>query len=422
MKKISQLKVKAGLLPFTIAMSIILSMICGVMFLFLYYNNLLWILHSNESRALNNLRSGHEMVLAMGDQAFPLGQVLPFDLYGEQKDSLLIQRNKWGVFNRFSLEARAGRCIKKSFFLTGKTKLHYEHAVLYLADQDGVGLTLIGTATINGNAYLPRQGVQAGYLNHQSFLGRRLVNGNREKSSAVLPEVSEEVKTVFQELFALRDEQQVEDISELPATTFHHPFILPTRVFYSDAPISLNQSLSGNIIICSKSSVDITSSCEADNIIVVAPQVSIKTHFIGNLQVFASERIEVESQVKLTYPSILVCENKAESVVQIGNRSQIEGGVYHLSFAADQNELMGHLFIGDALLKGQVYSSGKVELLGTIYGQLLCNKTIYRDRYAKVYSNYLVEGVLDCREIPAGFLFPPVLNVASYETELLRKL
>ncbi|TAJ09155.1 hypothetical protein DMA11_20675 [Marinilabiliaceae bacterium JC017] len=417
-----KIKVSAGLLPLTVAISLILTVICGALILVLYYNNLLWLKHEKDMRFVNNILSAREYVLASNVMNFPPGEVMGVDLFDEGKDSVLIQRNRWGAFDLFLLEAIGGKRKRKEAFLAAKTVPLYPEVALYLADHNGVGLTLIGHTSIVGNASLPKQGVQAGYLNHQSFVGAQLVNGTREQSLSTIPQLSEEFTEVFRNLTAVRKTEKTTCYKDLRTISLDNPFTAPTKYLVSDERITLSEAFSGNIIICSSAEIEITSSCQTDNVILVAPRVLVKSRFSGNLQVFATESIVVEDHVKMGYPSVLVCQNSDGTKIEIGRNTVIEGGVYHLDFQKGSNESYGSLFIDEALVVGQVVSSGNVELLGSVYGQLICEKTIYRGQGGKIYNNYLVDCEIDITKLPALFLFPAVLDNQSSTVEILRDL
>ena len=72
-------------------------------------------------------------------------------------------------------------------------------------------------------------------------------------------------------------------------------------------------TLQGNIILVSKSKIQVEPSARLENVILIAPEVIINSNVRGSFQVFASERIRVKQDVALNYPTSLVLLKGEES-------------------------------------------------------------------------------------------------------------
>ena len=426
MRKLNQIYLKAGLLPFTIAISLIISIICGAMIMVLYYYNLVHLMYKNDSRLINNLESAREYILASGVSNYPEGEIVSVDLFGSGQDSVQILRKRWGCFNLFETYAITGKQMKSEIFLSGKSSLELPETVLFLADNNQIGLTLIGITQVNGNAYLPSRGVKPGYLNHQTFLGRTLINGEIETSTAELPvSVSDAFLSYYQSLRNISNEIDILDETVLKQSELFNRFSSLPLYIFSEFPIVITNKIAENIIVSSKVSVEITSSAQLDNIIIAAPNIKINTGFSGNAQVFAWESIQVEDNVNLLYPSALVCCNSEGNYIYLGRNSILEGGVYLIDTETKTNDwenINGNIIINESFVHGQVFSSGNIEISGIIYGQTICNKINYRDRMGKLYTNYLVDCTLDITKVSELFLYPDIFDNNCTSDVLMRLL
>ncbi len=411
MNLLSKLKFRGGLLPLAVALSLVLAVICGAFILAFYYHNILCLKYRIDSRLVNNTLASKEFILAQKAHFFPYGRSIAFDLYDDNSDSVLITRKKWGAFDLYNLDAFIGKHHKNSAFLLGSKKSIYPNVSIFVADIDGTGLTLIGNTKIVGDVLLPKQGVRAGFLNTQGFAGPQLVYGKVEASQSSLPSLSDEFLLEFKELIANKlKENNALDADSL-GLVVNNSFAQATKFLCSNGDLVLDRGIySGNIVIWSNSEIVVTSQCQLDNVILVAPKVIVKQMFSGSLQVFANESIEIESNVKLKYPSVLVCENGSKSHIGLAANSELEGAAYLINTSKAGNTSWGTISVDRAVVWGQIVSFGNVELKGKVFGQILCTQLIYKDRFDKNYTNYLVDSDIDFKRLPNSYLYPSIFD------------
>lgn len=413
------IKLRAGILPLVIAISLIMSVICSALILALYYKNIIWVVYSNEAKAFRNIGSAKEYIMASESSSFPIGDTQAFDLFGEGNDSVFVKRLKWGAFDLFEIESTAGNYRKKECLLAGCKRGYRSNAALYLSDSEGFGLSLVGDVEINGDVFLPKQGVLPGFLEGRSFLRSKLINGVSAQSSSELPPLEKDFLDNMELLLSLTQSNSSIFKPLGDTAVYHRLFQEPLLIIGSEGSVQINSQLSGNIIVCSKTSVEINSNCTLDNVIIVAPRVIIRSNFRGRLQVFASRSIEVEDHVTLNYPSVLVCENAKDNFIHIGNNCELSGGVILASSKFLSREYGGVVKIEKSNIFGQLFSQSSIEFKGSIYGQIICRKTIYTSRNGKEYYNYLVDCRLNEIKPIEGFVYGHIIDDPSIEFELL---
>ncbi|MCT4647107.1 MAG: hypothetical protein N4A74_19115 [Carboxylicivirga sp.] len=408
--KNKNLSLTAGVLPLTIALSLIMAVICSVMILLMYFNNLMWLNYKQSDEIYNHLESGIELIKSTSIGDFPINKNVKLDLLNDQLFTTIINRRKWGFFDWYKVSVQNQNIVRQVNFFGGIATPYYKDVGLYLSNIDGLPLTMIGTAKVNGNACLPSQGVKAGYLNYKSFLGAKLINGKWKKSDKKVPEINEDCRREFRNLMSNDLKLTTRYRSDVDCRNIYNSFEDSTLCFFVEEAVTLTQKIQGNVIICSKTVIEISNSCVTDNIIVCAPLVKVRSGFKGSLQIFASESIVIEEHVKLEYPTMLICDDKSHSHITIENNCTIEGGLFLISQESGDSELKGKIETNHSLIKGLVYSQGSIVLQGKVLGQVISNRLIHYGRNGKMYKNYLVDGIIDYHSNKNHYLYPHVFS------------
>ena len=405
--------VKAGMLPFVVMISFIMTSICLSMLLSVYYFNLITIRYSTEARLMRNIQSVGNFVLANPPDFFDKDDIVQFDLFNDSEDSISIVRKRWGVLNLFVVEAFSGRFRKSDAFFVGNNSSMFPGSAIYLSDKGISELFLAGNTIINGDVYIPKLGVSPGYYNNRSFRGETLINGEVVHSQSSIPEINSEVLHFFRMAGAAPD-LDFEDVMENEVS---QSFTKSTRVFHFYEPMDITNVLRGNINIVSSQPVTISNSSFIEDAIIVAPEIHIEKGFRGSLQLFAGNRIEIEDEVELMYPSFVVCENTKQSSITVGDNCNVEGGLFLIGEKSN-----GEVLIGNSLIKGMVVSSGNVELQGKVYGQVICEGFVKHGKNDKIFINYLVDCEVNYGSLSPFFLYPDLYQDYSGRYEKLKSL
>lgn len=332
------------------------------------------------------------------------------DLFDKGTDSVYLWLQPWGAY-----EIAISKAVFKNREITRIAQLGKactdtaDNYSIYLADEDKP-LSLCGNTLIKGKAYLPKAGVKRAYIEGLSFTRSILVAGEIVLSARVFPSfnkfITNQTELAFSGKPFIENDSIIEIENELP-DTISNSFRNKTLIYKSTAPVNIvNGVYAGNIIILSLKQVNIAASVALNNILIYAPKVTVERGFRGNIQAFASDSIIIEKDVTLTYPSAigLVARDSGSSnaVILLGENDTIAGAVFACKSKVNVLQRVGVVVQEKAVVTGQVYSNGFVDLKGTIYGSLICNK-IMLSTPSSVYENHLLNAIIDRTRLPEMF-------------------
>ena len=151
----------------------------------------------------------------------------------------------------------------------------------------------------------------------------------------------------------------------------------------------------GKIGIFSKKSVYIRKDNDFKGVIIASGKIIIEEGFCGCLQLFAHDSLIIGSNSNFQYPSFIILYNQNVNPVylEVGDSSIINGDV--IVCQEEKSTKEPFLKIGkDALVRGQVYVNGTVNLQGKIHGSLACKDFYLRTRKA-YYINHLLDNEIN---------------------------
>ncbi|MDQ3192429.1 MAG: hypothetical protein M3Q58_12620 [Bacteroidota bacterium] len=400
---------KASALFYSIIVALIIALISCSLILFSYYNRLQFQSLQLQEQTILNSTSGINILLA--NSAFlSLNEQRIIDLYGNETDSVQLMRKHWGAF-----EIIVSRAFFKGFEVTKSAQVGADinsdaQTALYLADQDKP-LSLCGKTIINGICYLPKAGVKRAYIEGQSFTGDQLINGKINESSKSLPEINKDLLEsnlgYFLNKYDEKDSIIYIDDHEL-GDSIIHAFIHNTILLYSINKINLkNKYYRGNLRIVSAHSVFIPADAQIQDVLIYAPFVEIEEGFSGNIQIFATDSIHIGKKCSLNYPSVIALirtDKSPENIeVSIGEETNFKGVILGYQENTNNKKQLRLVINKDAIIHGQVYANGHVELKGKIQGSLTCTKFILSTP-SSVYENHLLNATIDRSGLSSHFV------------------
>ena len=111
-------------------------------------------------------------------------------------------------------------------------------------------MIIVGKAKINGDVYLPQQGIRPGNISGHAFYANSLVYGRQLKSYTKLPELAQGLREQLRALAQNRMIQnKLEELPFSPRLVAQNYFNRPTKIVYGDVLQLSGISLTGNIII-----------------------------------------------------------------------------------------------------------------------------------------------------------------------------
>ena len=197
----------------------------------------------------------------------------------------------------------------------------------------------------------------------------------------------------------------------------HQSFTNTTGLYTATKPILLkNISLSGNIVVSSKTAIIVEASANLEDIILIAPKIKIEKNTTGNFQALARKSIEVASGCTLNYPTALILLNENDTSVQVFNGEEQTKEQIHVSkntlvkgmvvYCSDNNTspYKTQIQIDDsAVIKGEVYCSKNLALQGSVFGSVYTNHFIVK-KSGGVYVNHLFNGTINVKKLPIQYV------------------
>lgn len=401
--------IKAGALFYAIVISLIIAITSSALIMAAYLSRIQYENFEIRRQLSLNADSGIKLLLSK-QSLVELNQQKTIDLFNKGIDSVILIRKLWGAY-----EIVISKAIFKNSTSVRTAQVGFypdsDHLYsLHLSDKDKP-LALCGNTIIKGPAFLPKAGVKRAYIEGQSFSRSLLIEGEIKQSDRTLPkfnaELIENIKTVFFNKSITNNDSVLNIKSELTGDSLNNSFENKTLVFSSSVPILISDGMySGNIAVISDKQITVTSSALLKDVLLFAPKIIIEKKFRGNLQVFASDSISIGEEVTLTYPSVigLISNNKptSTSIIVLNKGDTIMGSVFIIKNENDVMEQTRLLISEEAVIFGQVYSNGYVDLKGTINGSLMCDN-IMLSTASSVYENHLLNAVIDVSKLPEHY-------------------
>ncbi len=379
----------------------IISVLSGCFILISFYQNM-----------LNDRLSMQEDLIRINESAiyYALGSSDEV-LYDEIKEisvfengiSSFIKKKRWGFYDVLISKTVFKNDTVKKTILIGETKSKEDDLALYVTDYDKP-LKLSGETKVLGNLRVPNGRFEHAYINGQK--GNTLkITGRQLHSKDRLPKIEKDIDI---------------DVSGLPRLSLNsiemgavlsNSFDKVTKVInLSDVEKVKNITCKGNIILYSVNTLEIDGSTKLNDVVIMAPVVKINSGFVGNAQIVANHKVIMEEKSFLMYPSSIYVKNDGDMVsVEIKKKSKLIGGVV-IDGDMYSDSLDRKLYIDeDALVVGNVYCYGSTQLKGHVVG------SIYTDRFflktdASNYENVILNGTVDSKSLPAGFVELPLFN------------
>jgi hypothetical protein len=338
-----------------------------------------------------------------------------WDLFGEENDSVSIEKRPWGVFDVAIVVAFRQRQADTLRALLGSQFAPSSVAALTLSD-DHIPLSVNGDAQVRGTVRLPgATPVRAANL---PLLGPARTGAPVTGSiQAVQPTAVTLDDSARARLRAYANLQLAAWLppGSVPTGALRSgitSFMGPATVFYQNAPVELQHiQLGGQVVVISSRRLIVDASAQLDNVLLLAPVVIIKAGFRGRVQVIARDTAELQAGCELLYPSaVCACSPTQAAQVVLGPASRVSGVV--LAAQGESNMLPRVRMAPDAAVQGQLFSAGTVENCGLVQGTVACRRLVYRTS-ATFYDNYLVNCTLDRLALPPAFLTTPLLNAEA---------
>lgn len=325
------------------------------------------------------------------------------------------KESSWGMFRKYTIVSIGKTDSVRQDIIMADRHLNAAPA-LYLRDNDSE-FKIAGKTEINGNIYISGHGLKKTTITGNSGYYEPKFTGAIFHSDKVLPPVAS-FKNNFAETFDLL---LLDDIRE---THFINPFDRTTKIIEVKTILE-NVRLKGNIIVRSQDTLFVMPSAILEDVIIEAPKVVFRSGTEGNVQVFSTHGIELESGVKLIYPSVLVVgadDSLSEKRIIVGENSIVEGTVLLYGqglISENRNTLTIERY---AEIVGDVYCDGRLSLYGTVKGSVFASALLYKTESSH-YDNLIFNGRIFADQIPENYFQVSLLDdFKSREPLIIKKL
>jgi cytoskeletal protein CcmA (bactofilin family) len=380
-------RIKGGMLSLVLVISLIMVIISASLISLAYYFRVLNLTLDIKDKLGRNALSGAQYLLSQ-QVRFP-AETVTLDLFGDGNDSVKLSVQPWGAYQIGCSEAFSRRRSVALCFIVGSRPASIGQSALYLAD-DNKPLQIAGNTIVNGPAYLPKAGVKKAYIRSKPYRASQLIFGEVLESNAELPALEPAILAYLSSvIFSAAPGSDSLANSEAIAHSFLQAE--PLRI-YSEEPLVLASTLQGKVMVRSDKSIFVDASAQLENVILIAPKIVIEHDFKGILQAFATDTLVVEHHAALGFPSVMALAGSANAYMEIQAGVSIEGAL--LSFSL-KNEPSGSVKINEeAIVSGQVYVNGALQLLGDVKGNVMCRKLV-SELPSGILENHLIDVTID---------------------------
>lgn len=392
--------IKAGALYIVIIVSLLIAMISASLLTIAFYYRQEVQKKARLDRLLVNLESGTAILLSEGFNHYD--EVNSVDLFGDQKDSLVLEKELWGVYEVNMLKAFEGKDTLKRAFFSGNA--FTDPNAIYLADEDRP-LSVSGTTQITGDGQLPKSGLKQAYVDGKPYAGKELIYGAIKNSDRGLPALNDKL---IQEI-----EANLNTVEGLPfpiKDSLLCSFFNTASIYKLDAT-QMNmgsRKLRGKIILVSDTTVHIAADTRLDQVQVYAPAIVVAAGFKGSCQLFARDSIIIGKNCVFDYPSFAGVfkpeERKIQAKLSLGEGGRFSGILF--SYEKTRSPLQTLISLAkDCKVNGEVYATGyvKMEKTTTVYGKTSAKRFIMQTP-ATLYENYLIDITLNRKLLSKYYL------------------
>lgn len=406
--------VKASTLYFVIIVSLIIAVLTSSFIATGYFYRGEIQKAARQANLQDNLQSGIAILLSASYNSYNAD--LTTSLFDDQNDTVLIRKERWGVFSTGTAKSFIQKDTIRSVFLIG-LDTGTDRSALYLTDENRP-LSISGATRITGMAELPASGIRSSYVNGKPYSGKKLVEGEITKSKRNLIPLQTEVLNELRSYIS-EERQYLPEGDSVFNSFFNKSLII-------DPGLKIQgKILQGKILIISDTTLTIGKSSVLRDVIVYAPAILVEEGFRGNCQLFASDSIIIGKNSRFDYPScigvIRMQGTDLQPKVSIGNGTNVSGIIFAHEDVLSPLQTMINLG-KDTHITGEIYGgiikmNGKIE----IDGKISCNRFIVQTAMT-LYENYLVDIIINRIRRSKYYLSSELFGKVKSERQVLKWL
>jgi len=400
-------KIPASTLVYAVFIMLIIAIICSSLILMSFYHTAYYKNYIEKDRVFTNVNSGINLLLAE-QKMIEADMPTKLSLFNSYNDSVLLEWKQWGILKLIKSRSWWKNFEFQKVAFTGDYYKDKNSYAIYLADRNKP-LSLCGKTQITGKCYLPSAGVKRAYIEGRNYEGNELIRGEIKYSADSLPEIKDKYKNLdlayFQERYLENNSVLKFSPENIINDSLFNSFYDSTILIYSNDDLLLDQVvLTGNIVVLSEGIIEITNTCQLEDILIFGKSIWIENDFKGELQLFAKDTINIGENTQLTYPSVIGLINPNEEGNINPSMVNIKDGVnfFGVIYSASRSEVITIdpilKFGKNTVVSGQVYWEGIFNINGHVYGSVACKKFLLRTP-SSIYENHLLDITIDLDEL-----------------------
>lgn len=396
--------------------ALLIALASGSLILLAYHHKIYLLEYLQYKHLQSNARSAEALLLAE-TSSVSNGLTIEdrVDLFDNQEDSAILQTRPWGLFEIGSYCVWDSRDTIRKTFLYGYRPGEHLSASIYLADQ-GRPLLVSGNTDLRGSFYLPKAGVLSAYVENKFFQRQNLYTGALNVSEPELPSISafflEHLTALVRNPFNECPDAQLKQLEAVAKDSLVASFTNPLTIAFSEHPLLLDRmSARGHILLFSPIAIHVSKHANLQNVLLIAPSITIEEGFRGCLQAIASDSLIIQKNCLLSYPSSAILipniTPNSFSTLQLCEKAHLEG----IACLVHNNDISRGLVRMDpnSEVMGQVYSSSFAQVQGKIIGNLTC-KRLFLQTPSSIYENVLLDATIDNTKLSKAFVGSSLLE------------
>nr|WP_068893382.1 hypothetical protein [Pedobacter panaciterrae] len=409
--------VKAAALYIVIIVSLLIAVISASLLTIAFYYRLEVQKKLRMDKLITNMESGTAIILSENYNTYDEEKVL--DLYGDQKDSLVLNKSRWGVFDLQMLKSFELKDTLKRAFLSGNE--FKDQGAIYLADEDRP-LSVSGKTQIIGNGELPKAGLKQAYVDGRPYEGKELIKGSIKPSGRELPALNDELLKKIATYLEPMEGMPFDIKDSISNSFFNKELVYKLNADQQDID---RVKISGKIILISDTTVKISSSAVLEDVQIYARAIVIESGFKGSCQLFARDSIIIGKECNFLYPSFAGIfkpeSSKIQAKVSLDSASNFSGIL--VGHELQRTDLQTLVSLGkNTLVNGEVYAGYiKVERTASVQGKVYANRFIMQTP-STLYENYLIDITLNRKLLSKYYLSSPIFKGNKSEQKILKWL
>lgn len=381
---------KAGSLAYALFLALITALISGFIINLAYLNRQYFLSVDLDQRYEDVLWSGISRGLSLEPGNF---QKEYFNIPLKIKHK--IRSRPWGCFEVCSSSVQLEDSLREKTALFSWSSDIFDLA-LYVSNKNSP-LSLSGDSEIIGDVQVAENGIIPSFIEGQSFSGDQLVNGKIGLSQERVPALNFNFRDYWNYYLKGALIPSWDSAFQLGNFIGQHPqpFYEKTLVYHDRNVIELEDiTLKGNIIIISNENIKISSGCQLNNIVLIAPKIEVHQNNKLACHLIAHDSIILHESAYLNYPSsaIVLGSKNTPPYMLIEKNCSFDGNIILMKEFDKNKSSSPNLAISPgARVTGGIYCQGLLENQGYIRGTCITEGIILKTRSA-VYHNQILDG------------------------------